>query len=181
MSGAGLTGTPSSAQTTALVAASRARPSQIAAVNYNLRFYPLSLQARALVLGVWGVIAILVHRVLVPRIAGHDEVIDRRGHTHHRTSPPLPHALEVSLGDQLQDGEAHAAEFPRQAEVDHAVGQVLDQAGALGEQADFRKGREVRVRRPVGALPGASALPWPGRLPRRSCRARTSAARAEKD
>src|SRR5436190_10343604 len=40
-----------SAQTTALVAASKARPGQIAAVNYNLRFYPLSLQARALVRG----------------------------------------------------------------------------------------------------------------------------------
>ena len=38
-----------SAQTAALVAASQARPGQMAAVNYNLRFYPLSLQARALV------------------------------------------------------------------------------------------------------------------------------------
>ncbi len=38
-----------SAQTAALVAASKARPRQMAAVNYNLRFYPLSLQARALV------------------------------------------------------------------------------------------------------------------------------------
>jgi predicted dehydrogenase len=38
-----------SAQTAALVAASKARPGQMAAVNYNLRFYPLSLQARALV------------------------------------------------------------------------------------------------------------------------------------
>jgi predicted dehydrogenase len=38
-----------SIQTTALVAAAKARPTQVAAVNYNLRFYPLSLQARALV------------------------------------------------------------------------------------------------------------------------------------
>ena len=38
-----------SAETTALVAAARARPAQVAAVNYNLRFYPLSLHARALV------------------------------------------------------------------------------------------------------------------------------------
>jgi predicted dehydrogenase len=38
-----------SAQTSALVAEAKARPSQIAAVNYNLRFYPLSIQARALV------------------------------------------------------------------------------------------------------------------------------------
>jgi predicted dehydrogenase len=38
-----------SAQTTALVAAAKARPAQIAAVNYNLRFYPLSIHARALV------------------------------------------------------------------------------------------------------------------------------------
>ena len=38
-----------SAQTTALVSAAKARPAQIAAVNYNLRFYPLSIHARALV------------------------------------------------------------------------------------------------------------------------------------
>ena len=38
-----------SAQTTALVAAAKARPGQIAAVNYNLRFYPLSIHARSLV------------------------------------------------------------------------------------------------------------------------------------
>lgn len=38
-----------SAQTTALVAAARQRPAQIAAVNYNLRFYPLSIHARSLV------------------------------------------------------------------------------------------------------------------------------------
>ena len=36
-----------SAQTGALVAEAKARPAQIAAVNYNLRFYPLSIQARA--------------------------------------------------------------------------------------------------------------------------------------
>ena len=38
-----------SAQTSALVAEAKARPAQIAAVNYNLRFYPLSIQARAMV------------------------------------------------------------------------------------------------------------------------------------
>ena len=38
-----------SEQTRALVAAARARPGQIAAVNYNLRFYPLSIHARSLV------------------------------------------------------------------------------------------------------------------------------------
>ena len=38
-----------SAQTSELVAEARKRPSQVAAVNYNLRFYPLSLHARALV------------------------------------------------------------------------------------------------------------------------------------
>ena len=38
-----------SAQTGALVAEAKARPAQIAAVNYNLRFYPLSIHARALV------------------------------------------------------------------------------------------------------------------------------------
>lgn len=41
----------SSAQTGALLAESKSRPSQMAAVNYNLRFYPLSLHARALVAG----------------------------------------------------------------------------------------------------------------------------------
>jgi predicted dehydrogenase len=48
-----------SAQTSALVAAAKARPSQIAAVNYNLRFYPLSLQARSLVKS--GAIGPLLH------------------------------------------------------------------------------------------------------------------------
>jgi predicted dehydrogenase len=38
-----------SAQTTELVKAWRERPSQVAAVNYNLRFYPLSIHARSLV------------------------------------------------------------------------------------------------------------------------------------
>ena len=38
-----------SAQTRALVAAAQARPDQITAVNYNLRFYPLSIHARSLV------------------------------------------------------------------------------------------------------------------------------------
>ena len=38
-----------STQTRALVAAAQARPDQIAAVNYNLRFYPLSIHARSLV------------------------------------------------------------------------------------------------------------------------------------
>jgi predicted dehydrogenase len=38
-----------SAETTELVAAAARHPSQICAVNYNVRFYPLSLQARALV------------------------------------------------------------------------------------------------------------------------------------
>lgn len=38
-----------SAQTCEIVAASRARPQQICAVNYNVRFYPICLQARALV------------------------------------------------------------------------------------------------------------------------------------
>jgi predicted dehydrogenase len=38
-----------SAQTTELVKAWRDRPSQVAAVNYNLRFYPLSIHARSLV------------------------------------------------------------------------------------------------------------------------------------
>jgi predicted dehydrogenase len=38
-----------STQTRALVAASNDRPGQIAAVNYNLRFYPLSIHARSLV------------------------------------------------------------------------------------------------------------------------------------
>jgi predicted dehydrogenase len=37
------------AQTAALVAAARERPKQITAVNYNLRFYPLVQQARAMV------------------------------------------------------------------------------------------------------------------------------------
>lgn len=37
------------AETSALADASRRRPAQIAAVNYNLRFYPLSIHARALV------------------------------------------------------------------------------------------------------------------------------------
>ena len=39
----------SSAQTSALVGAAKGRPGQIAAVNYNLRFYPLSIHARSLV------------------------------------------------------------------------------------------------------------------------------------
>jgi len=38
-----------SAQTTALVKAAKEHPRQIAAVNYNLRFYPLSIHARSLV------------------------------------------------------------------------------------------------------------------------------------
>jgi predicted dehydrogenase len=38
-----------SAQTTELVKAWRERPAQVAAVNYNLRFYPLSIHARSLV------------------------------------------------------------------------------------------------------------------------------------
>jgi predicted dehydrogenase len=38
-----------SAQTSELVAAKRKHPNLVAAVNYNLRFYPLSLEARALV------------------------------------------------------------------------------------------------------------------------------------
>jgi predicted dehydrogenase len=38
-----------STQTRALMAAAQARPDQIAAVNYNLRFYPLSIHARSLV------------------------------------------------------------------------------------------------------------------------------------
>jgi predicted dehydrogenase len=38
-----------SAQTTELVTAWRERPAQVAAVNYNLRFYPLSIHARSLV------------------------------------------------------------------------------------------------------------------------------------
>jgi predicted dehydrogenase len=38
-----------SAQTAELAAEARKRPSQVAAVNYNLRFYPLSLHARSLV------------------------------------------------------------------------------------------------------------------------------------
>jgi predicted dehydrogenase len=38
-----------SAQTSELAAEARKRPSQVAAVNYNLRFYPLSLHARSLV------------------------------------------------------------------------------------------------------------------------------------
>jgi predicted dehydrogenase len=38
-----------SAQTAELVAEARKRPAQVAAVNYNLRFYPLSLHARSLV------------------------------------------------------------------------------------------------------------------------------------
>jgi predicted dehydrogenase len=38
-----------SGQTAALVAAARERPKQVTAVNYNLRFYPLVQQARAMV------------------------------------------------------------------------------------------------------------------------------------
>jgi predicted dehydrogenase len=38
-----------SAQTSALVAAAKARPTQITAVNYNLRFYPVVIHARSMV------------------------------------------------------------------------------------------------------------------------------------
>jgi predicted dehydrogenase len=38
-----------SAETAALVAAAKERPTQIAAVNYNLRFYPVTLHARSMV------------------------------------------------------------------------------------------------------------------------------------